>query len=63
VAFESRKLKSEGGENVAKHTIKVRDDFKRLSNAGVKVPDSLLTVIDNMIECLTFLCLGFDKEN
>ena len=53
VAFESRKLKSEGGENVARHTIKVRDDFKRLSNAGVEVPDSLLTVIDNMIECST----------
>jgi hypothetical protein len=51
--FEGRKLKSEPGENVAKHTIKVRNDFRRLSNANVPMEDSLLTVVDNMVECAT----------
>jgi hypothetical protein len=51
--FEGRKLKSEPGENVARHTIKVRNDFRRLSNANVPMDDALLTVIDNMVECTT----------
>jgi hypothetical protein len=51
--FEGRKLKSEPGENVAKHTIKVRNDYRRLSNANVPMEDSLLTVVDNMVECST----------
>ena len=51
--FESRKLKSEPSENVSKHTIKVRDDYKRLSNANISMDDCLLTTIDNMVECST----------
>ena len=51
--FEDRKLRSEPGENVRKHTLKVRNDYKRLCNANVPLEDSLLTVIDNMLDSST----------
>ena len=51
--FEERKLKSEQGENVIKHTIKLRDDYMRLSNANMIPYDSLMTVIDSLIDSST----------
>jgi hypothetical protein len=49
LVFEERDLKNEPGENVHKHTIKVRDDFKRLYNAGVSMDDCLSTVVEGMM--------------
>ena len=51
--FEEKKLKGEQGENVIKHTIKLCDNYMRLSNANMVPYDSLMTVIDSLIDSLT----------
>ena len=51
--FEERKLKSEPGEDVIKHTIKLRDDYMRLYNANMVPYDALMTVIDSLIDSST----------
>jgi Zinc knuckle len=52
-AFEERKLKTEPGENVTKHTIKLRDDYVRLRNANMVPHDALMTIIDSLVDCST----------
>jgi Zinc knuckle len=47
--FEDRKLKSEPGENVIKHTIKLRNDYMRLFNANMVPYDALMTVVDSLV--------------
>ena len=51
--FEERKLKSENGENVIKHTIKLREDYRKLFNSNMVPHDSLMTTIDSLVDCST----------
>ena len=53
LAFEDRKLKAEPGENVHKHTIHLRNQFLRLSNANVAMDDAILTTIESMMPSST----------
>jgi Zinc knuckle len=52
-AFEERKLKTEPGENVTKHTIKLRDDYVRLRNANMVPHDALMTIVDSLVDSST----------
>ena len=47
--FEDRKLKSEPGKNVIKHTIKLHDCYMRLFNANMVPYDALMTVVDSLV--------------
>ena len=51
--FEERKLKDEQGEDVIKHTIKLRDDYMRLFNANMVPYDVLMTVVDSLVDSST----------
>jgi hypothetical protein len=51
--FEERRLKNEPGENVTKHTLKLRNDYARLRNANMVPHDALMTVVDSFIDCTT----------
>ena len=51
--FEERKIKNEPGENVIKHTIKLRDDYMRLYNANMVPYDALMTIVDSLIDSST----------
>ena len=52
-AFEEQRLKLEPGENVIKHTIKLRDDYVRLRNANMVPYDALMTVVDSLSNSTT----------
>ena len=51
--FEERKLKSEQGENVITHTIKLCNYYMQLSNANMIPYNSLMTVINSLIDSST----------
>jgi hypothetical protein len=54
--FQDRKLKDEPGENVLQHTIKLRNDYKRLQHANLGSIDAVQTCIESLMDssCSTF---------
>ena len=51
--FEERKIKSEPGENVIHHTIKLHDDYMHLFNVNMVPYNALMAVIDSLINSST----------